>query len=88
MIGSFAGAPAEWKFDDFNRNEAKIKEFLSEGNASRRGVVIPYKMNRAVIFHSSLFHTTDQLRCDDSSIGRLTLAMAADFAVANMGTDV
>lgn len=55
-------APADWDFEKFNgsseKAQSRIKEFLSESNASE--IVIPYRQNRAVLFNSDLFHATDE----------------------------
>jgi hypothetical protein len=50
-------APVDWKFASYNRDAAAIKAFLQEKRP--RAVRIPYRSNRAIIFTSDLFHTTD-----------------------------
>tara|TARA_B100000780_G_C21117457_1_gene452261 strand:- start:161 stop:622 length:462 start_codon:yes stop_codon:yes gene_type:complete len=49
--------PKHWTFQQMNQlgsNIDSIRSFLKETNSEK--VVIPYKQNRAVIFHSRLFH--------------------------------
>jgi len=56
-------APAEWEFSSYNTGHTKIYNYLkSDAGGANREVAIPYRMNRAVIFHSQLFHTTDRFR--------------------------
>jgi tetratricopeptide (TPR) repeat protein len=50
-------APLEWDFDHYNRDEAAIQEYLAASGA--RAVTVPYRANRAVLFDSDLFHSTD-----------------------------
>jgi len=51
--------PADWSFKDYNsiNGSKKIEKMLIDNNISKK--VIPYKENRAVIFNSKLFHSTD-----------------------------
>lgn len=53
-------APEDWEFKDYNTNHKKIFDFLEADGGSKEAVV-PYRENRAVIFHSNFFHTTDTL---------------------------
>jgi hypothetical protein len=53
-------APKDWDFATYNRNGAKIRELLASRNAEP--MHIPYRCNRAVIFDSDLFHTTQAIR--------------------------
>lgn len=53
-------APEDWDFPSYNRNSDKIRTLLAARGA--RATQIPYRYNRAVIFHSDLFHTTPALR--------------------------
>jgi len=57
--------PKEWNFEDYNsgKNVPKMKKFLSDNKSSEQ--VVPYKENRAVIFNSKLFHTTDTFNFND-----------------------
>ena len=59
-------APDEWDFKEYNseKNEGKIREFLSRNHAE--AMTIPHRQNRAVIFNSNLFHETDTLSFKDS----------------------
>ncbi len=51
-------APAEWDFDKYNNEYEAIEDF-AKGSES---VVVPYRCNRAVLFHSNLIHKTDNVR--------------------------
>jgi len=51
-------APLDWDFENYNRNEAAISDFLASSGAG--SVTIPYRANRAVLFDSDLFHATDR----------------------------
>jgi Tfp pilus assembly protein PilF len=56
--------PLDWDWARLNRDkddprvEREIKEFL--GSAQK--VIVPYRENRAVLFHSNLFHQSDSFR--------------------------
>ena len=52
--------PEDWTFADYNhfQNEGKIKDYVAGG----KNVVVPYRQNRLVMFHSKLFHKTDSHR--------------------------
>ena len=52
--------PEDWTFADYNhfQNEGKIKNYVAGG----KNVVVPYRQNRLVMFHSKLFHKTDSHR--------------------------
>lgn len=52
-------APAEWNFDDYNKDRKKIRRFLDA--SGKTAVNVPYRRNRAVIFNSDLFHATAPL---------------------------
>ncbi len=52
-------APLEWDFAKFNGDESAAYAFLEEQGA--RTVRVPYRVNRAVIFDSNLFHKTDRI---------------------------
>ena len=52
-------APSNWEHNDYNRSGRQISAFLR--NAGGRGVYIPYRANRAVLFNSDLFHATAPL---------------------------
>ena len=53
-------APLDWDFADYNRDPARIRQFL-EGAGARR-ITVPHRQNRVVIFNSDLFHKTDDYR--------------------------
>ena len=52
-----AEAPLEWEAEKFNGDAVRIRKHLNECNSD--SVRIPYRQNRAIIFHSNLFHETD-----------------------------
>jgi hypothetical protein len=56
-------APLSWDFDAYNRRGSKIGAFLREHSA--QPMAVPYRSNRAVIFNSDLFHTTQPLHFRD-----------------------
>jgi tetratricopeptide (TPR) repeat protein len=60
MIVHPAIAPADWRFEDFNADTARIEAFLAAEGAVP--IKIGYRANRAVLFNSSLFHETDRFR--------------------------
>jgi tetratricopeptide (TPR) repeat protein len=62
------GAPASWSFADYNRSPDRGRAFLDQAGA--RPVVVPYRMNRAVIFNSNLFHETDRFAFQDDYASR------------------
>lgn len=67
-------APAEWEFVKYNNDQPAIRQFLEESGA--KSVVVPYRCNRAVIFHSDLFHRTDDLTFkDDYASRRINVTM-------------
>jgi len=61
-------APRDWNYFDYNINTEKIYEYLDRHNSS--SVSVPYKANRAVLFDSTLFHETDEIKFEDSYLGR------------------
>lgn len=61
-------APPEWDFAKYNNDQAAIRGFLAESGAG--DVAVPYRCNRAVIFHSDLFHKTDDLHFRDDYVSR------------------
>jgi Flp pilus assembly protein TadD len=67
-------APAAWDFEKYNNDQPAIRQFLAETGA--RSVTVPYRCNRAVIFHSDLFHRTDDLAFrDDYESRRINITM-------------
>jgi hypothetical protein len=60
MVVHPALAPAEWRFEDFNGDSARMQAFLAEAGGAP--ITIGYRANRAVLFNSSLFHETDRFR--------------------------
>ena len=53
-------APQDWDFGDYNGSTDRIFAFLKEHNAGNK--TVPYRCNRAVLFNSSLFHRTSDIR--------------------------
>jgi len=68
MIVYSEPAPRNWNYFDYNINSKKIYEYLNLHNSN--SVTIPYKANRAVLFDSTLFHETDEIKFVDSYLGR------------------
>jgi hypothetical protein len=60
MIVYPALAPADWRFEDFNADAARIDDFVAAIPAPP--IRVAHRTNRAVLFNSSLFHRTDQFR--------------------------
>ena len=64
--------PSNWDWATFNRYkddpgiQAKIAEYLADAEAK----TVPYKCNRAVLFHSTLFHKTDPFDFKDTFCDR------------------
>ncbi len=56
-------APQDWQFQDYNSGssdrQSRINEFLKASGAER--ITVPYRQNRAVLFNSDLFHSTDEI---------------------------
>ena len=59
--------PYDWDWRYYNANKhtpavsRKIADFLADADT----VTIPYRENRAVLFHSNLFHKSDQIHFKD-----------------------
>lgn len=56
-------APLDWDWMDTNRNKntPRVKRRIKNFLASAETLTIPYRENRAVLFHSNLFHTSDDI---------------------------
>jgi len=52
-------APPMWDFKQYNALDSRplIYKFIEDQNA--RAIKIPFQENRAVVFHSQLFHESD-----------------------------
>lgn len=59
MIIYDVDAPIHWDFDTYNGRSDVIRPFLEDQRA--RCAVVPYHQNRAIIFHSDLFHGTGEV---------------------------
>ena len=51
-------APADWDFNEYNSRPKEIEAFARDCPKE----LIPYRYNRAVMFHSNLIHKTDDFR--------------------------
>ena len=60
--------PRDWSYFDYNINSEKIYDYLNIHKSS--SVTVPYKSNRAVLFNSTLFHETDEIKFEDTYLGR------------------
>jgi hypothetical protein len=70
-------APNEWEFETYNNDQPAIRQFLAESEA--KSIVVPYRCNRVVIFHSDLFHRTDDRTFrDDYASRRINVTMLFD----------
>lgn len=50
-------APADWNFESYNKDDAKIRQHIRDNEGATS--IVPYKENRIVLFNSNLFHETD-----------------------------
>lgn len=55
-------APLDWRFKDYNTDQARIRRFLAESDGGE--MVVPHRQNRVVLFNSDLFHETDRFEFD------------------------
>ena len=74
--------PLDWDWMEYNTNknlpdtQERIKEFLG----SAETVTIPYRDNRAVLFHSNLFHRSDAFHFEEGFENRrMNVAMVFGF---------
>ena len=58
LVVCLAPPPSDWQIKDYDADRERIVTFL-EQNAGR-SVVAPYAQNRAILFHSRLFHYSDR----------------------------
>ena len=63
-----AAAPPDWDFATYNANPDKARQYLEQ--AGSRSLVIPHRQNRAVLFHSDLFHRTGDIRFREGYLNR------------------
>lgn len=71
-------APEEWSYLEYNGDVFKgYRHLAGEKGGANRHVTIPYKQNRAVIFHSKLFHNTEkfEFRCCGYKDRRINITM-------------
>lgn len=50
--------PDDWQIRDYDSDRERIVTFLAQ--EANRSLVVPYRENRAVLFHSRLFHHSDR----------------------------
>jgi tetratricopeptide (TPR) repeat protein len=60
LVVNDAQAPLDWSFDDYNADPRKGEAFIAENNG--KWYRVPHRQNRALMFHSNLFHATDAFR--------------------------
>ena len=63
-----AAAPPDWDFATYNANPDKARHYLEQ--VGSRSLVIPHRQNRAVIFHSDLFHRTGDIHFREGYLNR------------------
>jgi len=68
MIVYTEPAPRDWSYFDYNINSDKIYKYLERHDSM--SITVPYRSNRAVLFDSALFHETDDIKFEDSYLGR------------------
>jgi hypothetical protein len=52
-------APLDWDFHSYNRDQERMRAWLAAHQHTE--LRVPHRQNRAVLFHSNLFHQTDVL---------------------------
>ncbi|MEQ8195023.1 MAG: tetratricopeptide repeat protein [Rhodospirillales bacterium] len=52
-------APRDWDFEKFNADQNAMHNFIRDSKANM--VRVPHRQNRAVVFNSDLFHSTDEI---------------------------
>ena len=55
----------DWKRYNFQKYTESVRRDVAEFLADAQSVTIPYRENRAVLFHSNLFHKSDEIRFRD-----------------------
>ena len=66
--GAFGKKTKSGPSSHFPTSKSSHKEMLISNNIKEK--IIPYKENRAVIFNSKLFHSTDDFKFDNSYANR------------------
>lgn len=65
-------APADWSFERFNGDDEGIAATIADAPRTR----VPYRMNRAMIFDSALFHGSDRVLFENCFEGwRINMTM-------------
>ena len=62
LIVYLTPAPVEWDFAAFNALESRTKIYAFLESVGAEKIVVPFRSNRAVVFHSQLFHESDRFR--------------------------
>ena len=55
----------DWRRYNVDKNTPAVRRDIAEFLATAETVTIPYRENRAVLFHSNLFHKSDRIRFKD-----------------------
>jgi len=61
-------APLDWNFAAYNSDQKAIREYLDRTGS--RSVNVPHRQNRAVLFHSDLFHRTGDIHFREGYLNR------------------
>lgn len=64
--------PLDWDWMEYNKrkNAPDIRNKINEFLGAAESITIPYRENRAVLFHSNLFHKSDEIRFRDGFANR------------------
>jgi tetratricopeptide (TPR) repeat protein len=60
----------DWLHTNMYKDNSDVQQRIAEYLADAKATVIPYKCNRAVLFHSTLFHKTDPYEFKDGYLNR------------------
>ena len=55
----------DWEYFNANKHTPDVRQEIADFLADAETVTIPYRENRAVLFHSNLFHKSDQIHFKD-----------------------
>jgi hypothetical protein len=61
-------APLDWNFSTYNANPGAIRQYLRRTGS--RSINVPHRQNRAVLFHSDLFHRTADIHFREGYLNR------------------
>ena len=64
--------PMEWDWHktNFNKDSPEVLQRINQFLESSETITVPYRENRAVLFHSNLFHASDRFHFKDNYIDR------------------